>query len=341
MIGSLPHTDPEQAVRLILEHLPEAPIWPELPRRSFWEDMVHSHTDGLPCLVIDEQKQKMFVDTAGDCSVELAAFYEKALAAEQEGELDKFAVTGRYASALEPAAREIEKAGRFPVVKVQCIGPISFALGLDDSAGKPLYYDETFLDVLCRQVTLQSRWIARRFKGYADEQISFLDEPSLAAFGSSGYLGVLRETVVEKLSVAVAALKEEGAVVGVHVCGNTDWSMIIESGFDLLNYDAYGYGPSMLIYADELKELFERGGVLAWGIVPNSEELLKETVESLEKRFFSLVDDLASRGIDRELVLEQSMLTPACGLGTLKPEVAERAMDLLSALAEAVQTKVR
>ncbi len=342
MIGSLPHSDPERAVRLVLELLPEAPVLPELPRRSFKEDMVHAHSDGLPCLVVDEAAGKMWVDTARDGSDELAAFYERAFAAETSGDLDAFAIGPGYASALETARREfLARSEPFPAVKVQCIGPVSFQLGLKDDQDRALYYDETFQDVLGRQVALQARWLTRRFLPCGRELITFLDEPSLAAFGSSGYLGVLREDVVLRLGTAIEAVKSEGAIVGVHVCGNTDWPMIIEAGADILNYDAYGFGPSMLVYADEVGKHMARGGVLAWGIVPNNNMLHKESAASIEKRFFSLVDGLAERGVDRDLILRQSMLTPACGMGSLTPKDAELVMHMLSKLAASVQAKVR
>jgi hypothetical protein len=340
LIGSLPHSDPQAAVRLVLRHLSEAPIWPELPRRSFLEGMVHSHTGGLPCLVVDEEAERLYVDNLGDCAPELAAFYEKALAAEQGGDLAAFAVTREYASALEPAAGAMQ-GKKFSCVKTQCIGPVSFGLQLSDGRGKSLFYDETYRDVLTRQVALQSRWMIRRFSPFAETVIAFLDEPSLAAFGSSGYIAVSRDQVIEQLGRAVAALKSEGAAVGVHVCGNTDWPMIIEAGADILNYDAYEYGQSMLLYPKEVGSLLERGGVLAWGIVPNSVKVHQESAASLEERFFALVDGLAARGLDRGLILSQSMLTPACGLGPMSVGDAERVIGLLSQLAGSVQEKVR
>jgi len=338
----LPHVDPERAVRLVLDNFPQMPVLPELPRRSFLEDMVHAHSGGLPCLVVDHAAGKMWVDTVNDCSADLAAFYERALAAEQSGDLETFAIGPTYASAIETAWHEFSaRAEPYPAVKVQCIGPVSFQLGLKDSQDRALYYDETFQDVLGRQVALQARWLARLFRPCGRELVAFLDEPSLAAFGSSGYLGVMRENVVLRLGAAIEALKGENATVGVHVCGNTDWSMIIEAGADILNFDAYGFGPSMLVYADEIGEHLARGGIVAWGIVPNNHMLHAESAASIEKRFFSLVDGLCERGLDRDLVLRQSMLTPACGLSPLTLEDAELAIRLLSELATSVQDKIR
>lgn len=340
LIGSMPHTDPRTAVRLVMENLSEAPIWPELPRRSFLEGMVQSHTGGLPGLVVDEQARRLYIDTQNDNSAELAAFYEKALAAEQGGDLSAFAVAASHASALEPAA-EAMQGKRYPCVKTHCIGPVSFGLQLTDEQDKSLFYNETYRDVLTRQVILQSRWLIERFTAFGETVIAFLDEPSLAAFGSSSYIALSREQVIEQLGQAVAALKSDGAVVGVHVCGNTDWPMIVETGADILNYDAYEYGSSMLLYPQEVGSLLKRGGILAWGIVPNSEKVRSETAASLQKRFFSLVDGLAAKGIDRRLILQQSMLTPACGMGPMSVADSEKVIELLCELAGSVQGQVR
>lgn len=67
-VGSMPLTDPEQAVRLSLAYLFEAPIWPQLPRRSFHEHMDAQYSESMPGLIVDEAKGKIYVDTAGDLS---------------------------------------------------------------------------------------------------------------------------------------------------------------------------------------------------------------------------------------------------------------------------------
>lgn len=343
MIGSLPLDDPAEAVRLVMDHLTEAPIWPELPRRHFLEEMIAAHVEGLPGLVVDEAARRVWIDTQGErFAGEMTAFYERAMAAEESGDPSGFAVGARHASAFETAVRAFEAAGRrFAVVKTQCVGPVTMQLGLTDAGGKALYYDDAYQDVLIRQVTLRSRWAVRRLRPFAEAVVALLDEPTLAAFGSSAFLGVLREDVVARLGAVVRSVRSEGAVVGVHVCGNADWAMILDAGADLLSYDAYRFGETMTLYADRVGPHLESGGVLAWGIVPTSAAVRGETSESLETRFFGLVDALAARGIDRDLILRQSMLTPSCGLGPMAPDDARRALALLSSLAPSVQSKVR
>ena len=42
---------------------------------------------------------------------------------------------------------------------------------------------------------------------------------------------------------------------GVHCCGNTDWSILLKTKMDILNFDAYAYAQSVALYPDEIKKL--------------------------------------------------------------------------------------
>ena len=54
--------------------------------------------------------------------------------------------------------------------------------------------------------------------------ICFIDEPILSAFGCSTYVSVQRDDVVAKLREVIEAVHAEGALAGVHCCGNTEWT---------------------------------------------------------------------------------------------------------------------
>lgn len=54
-IGSLPHTDAEEAVDLVLKYCPQVPFWPQLPRRDAREGMIAQFSEGLPCLELAAQ----------------------------------------------------------------------------------------------------------------------------------------------------------------------------------------------------------------------------------------------------------------------------------------------
>ena len=78
-IGSLPHADARKAVDVVLASIPDAPIWPQLPANGINEQMEVQYSEGIPRVVIDRDKERMYIDTSGDPSLELADFYEKFL----------------------------------------------------------------------------------------------------------------------------------------------------------------------------------------------------------------------------------------------------------------------
>jgi hypothetical protein len=116
-------------------------------------------------------------------------------------------------------------------------------------------------------------------------------------------------------------------LTGVHCCGNTDWSLLLSTHLDILSFDAYGYLETLALYPKELTKFLERGGVLAWGIVPTSEDILREDFQSLVRRFKKGVGTLIEKGIDPNL-LQEPILTPSCGTASLPIPLAERVCEV-------------
>jgi hypothetical protein len=51
-IGSMPHTNPDEACSIIMKYLPDIPFWPQLPGRSPRENMIIQFSEGFPGVVI-------------------------------------------------------------------------------------------------------------------------------------------------------------------------------------------------------------------------------------------------------------------------------------------------
>jgi len=157
--------------------------------------------------------------------------------------------------------------------------------------------------------------------------VMFFDEPYLVSVGSA-LINVSREQLIRDIK---ECLEGSGAdLTGVHCCGNTDWSILFETGVDIVNFDAFDYLDRFIAYGEEIKEHIQRGGMIAWGVVPNDERVFDGTGEMLAGIVESAFDILESRGIDRLALANQSMITPACGLGSASVEVAERVLYLLA-----------
>jgi hypothetical protein len=152
-------------------------------------------------------------------------------------------------------------------------------------------------------------------------------------------VSVTRADVIERLGEVIEAVHAEGALAGVHCCGNTEWPLVMDAGADIVNFDAFDYGETMLLYPAAVKRHIEAGKALAFGIVPtNSAKVREQTAETLVAKFSSLVERLAqATGLDRETILRQALITPACGTGSLPVADAELVFTLLRQTSEALR----
>jgi hypothetical protein len=154
---------------------------------------------------------------------------------------------------------------------------------------------------------------------------------------------VQREDAVGKLGEVVEAVHREEALAGVHCCGNTDWSLLVDAGVDIVNFDAYQYGETVALYPEHMKRhLIERQNALAWGVVPTSPAIRAESVATLVTQFEKVSGHLAQRtGIDLQTIVNQAFITPSCGTGSMSVPDAERVFKLLGETSQALREKYR
>jgi len=331
-IGSLPHKDPSTACDVILESIPEIPIWPQLPKMDFREEMEIQYSEGIPCVVLDEEKRRMYFDTSRDATNDLEKFYENYMAEN----LDYFKISALFSRGIYEMERKLSEKNHpyLKYFKNQVTGPITAGLGRVDENKRAIYYNEMFRDVIVKATEMKARWLLRKFKFLGCDQICFIDEPILSAFGSYTYVSVLRADILKYLNDVIESIHKEKALAGIHCCGNTEWTILVDAGVDIISFDAYQYGETIGYYPEQIKDFLEKGGSLAWGIVPTSEKINQETSESLVKKLKEVVKNLANKGIDQNLIWEQCLITPSCGTGSLAVELSEKIFHQLSAVSK-------
>jgi hypothetical protein len=185
-------------------------------------------------------------------------------------------------------------------------------------------------------------WQITRLTPFGLPVMIFLDEPSLVGFGSQTFLTVSREDVIGDINEVTAAIHAQGGLAGVHCEENTDWSLLMETDLDILDFDAYDHMQVITLYPAELRAFLERGGCLGWGMVPtlDREAAATETLPSLLARFEEGVQRLADKGLDRQLLLRRALITPSCGAGGVLTEpLAERVLRLLQALSATLRER--
>ena len=342
-IGSLPFTDAQPALALIGDHLPKIPHWPQLPQRGSGEHFVHQFLQPLidhGLLRVDEGRR--FFDTDKHTLPErLTAFYESCLEAESGDALHigHFMPPGDSAAGLY-AFLEHLTAGTFPptdYVKGQIVGPLTVGLTVNDHQGRPAYYHDELRDVLVRTLAVAAHGQASALQQSGKQAIIFVDDPAISAWGSRLHLALDRDAIRKDLDAIFSAIRSAGAISGLHACQAIDWSIALSTSVQILSVDAYRYGGSLKPHVKALRGFMEAGGVIAWGIVPTLDDPFSVTVEALFKRLNELWRQLFDEEPQREILVRQSLITPACGLGLLSRSRAERIYRLTDHLSQRIR----
>jgi methionine synthase II (cobalamin-independent) len=329
-IGSLPHNDPKEACQLIWDLMPEIPFWPQLPKRSPLENMYYQYAENMPGFIakkeggfyIDEGKEGFYK--------ELETFYQAFIS----HDLEYFRISKKYASGLYHWLEGKEHLKFACGIKGQITGPVSFGLQVTQQDKRSILYNDTLKDVMTKQLLGKAQWQVALMKQIHPNPIIFLDEPYLSAFGSA-FTSIDRDTV---MALFREFFSTADSLTGIHCCGNTDWSLILDSKPDILSFDTYSYGDSLFLYEESLTRFLKQGGIIAWGIVPTNEsDIIKETAESLIARLEKAWEKLSLIGFDEKTILAQSIITPACGLGSSPKQAAVKAFQLTKQISERIR----
>ncbi|MFA5276207.1 MAG: hypothetical protein WC417_04880 [Candidatus Omnitrophota bacterium] len=326
-VGSLPHKNPEQALDLIFKYLPAIPFWPQLPKLDKREGMVSQFLEKFPVL------------PANDGEAELEAFYEKIA----YRDIEYFKISRDYAAGLYAFKDRLKNnpalLKNIKFIKCQVTGPFTAAASTKNKNGDSYLNDPVFLQVFIEGLKAKALWQFDFFKEFNKPVIMFIDEPYLSAFGSA-FTPVNRDDIIRGLSTLAAGIKSEANLIGLHCCGNTDWSIFTDvPGIDIINFDAFDFWGRFVLYADSLAHFLKRGGFICWGIVPTKEYSGSITPDLLLKRIEDGVEALSKKGLSRELLYSQMLLSPACGLGSLDIGKSERILKVLTGTSEILRKK--
>ena len=327
-IGTMPQTDPKEACSLVARYLPALPAWPQLPKRSRLENMYVQFSEGFPGLVLEGDK--IHVERTAEFDSQLEQLYT----ASSENSPDNYGISAEYAAGLHAFVALKERHPK--MVKGQITGPVSWGLCVTGREQRGILYDDLLAEALAKFLRLKVMWQERFLRQISPDTIIFVDEPYLTSLGTA-FVAIPNEQVTTLLEEVFSGIK---GLKGVHCCGSTDWSLLLKSSTDILSFDTYNYADSLSCYPAEVKAFLERGGSIAWGIVPNEEETLAgESIASLHDRLGEAMAQFTRESIPFKQLVAQGLLTPSCTLASLSPEAAIRALELLTELSAKVRRK--
>lgn len=325
----MPHTVATQALNLILKYFSdELPYWPQLPKRTKYENMYIQFSEGFPGIRINQNIKVVQNENFAD---EVEGLYNDFL----ENKFTNYSISTDYASGLH-ILREASLSN-LPLIKGQITGPISWGLSVVDETGRGILYNDLLSELATKFLCLKTMWQENYLQNIAKTTIIFIDEPYLASLGSA--FVSIPDTKVQELITEV--LSHIYGIRGIHCCGATNWSLLLNCPINILSFDAYNYADSLSCYENDVIAFLEKGGNIAWGIVPNEpDQLVKETASSLIDRLGEAISPYTFKGIGYRQILEQSIITPSCGLQNIELNVIEELFELLKQVSQKLKAKL-
>jgi len=323
----MPHKDVESALDLALTM--DIPFWPQLPHVSYTEDMYVQAAEHFPGILLDMENRTLRFSME-----KFILEFEETMAHFDEPEY--FDISKEY-SVVYHRFLEMDFSDR-PAIRGQLEGPISFGLNVVDQDKKPILFDDTIrpfmFEFMSRRINVQ----LERLKKLNSNAFMFVDEPGLQFLFSalSGYDSTKAKNEMEEFFAMIQRPR------GVHLCGNPDWDFLLGLDLDILSLDIYQNGEVFSSYSESINKFLDRGGVIAWGIVPtNFEPFEIENINTLEARLTEVWNLLANKGIDREFLLSRSLISPAtcCLVNPDGEKTVEKAFRVVKELSHRLQDK--
>ncbi|MEA1921399.1 MAG: hypothetical protein U9N63_01965 [Pseudomonadota bacterium] len=325
----MPHTDIDEALKLALSL--DIPFWPQLPLYNYYEDMYVQAAEHFPGIILDMEKQtlRFSTDKFIDELEETLSHFE---------EPEYFDVSPQY-SAVYHKFLELDLKDR-PAIRGQLEGPISFGFFIKNENDRPILFDDTVRPFLFEFMSKRVNIQLARLKKRNPNAFMFIDEPGLQFLFSamSGYSDVLAREEINNLFSMIDRPR------GIHLCGNPDWDFLLGFDMDIVSIDLYTNAKVLPLYKKSIINFIKRGGTIVWGIVPtNIEPFNKETHESLIKLLESTWQGLYDEGLDRDLLLSRSLLSPAtcCLINPDKQKTVNLAFASLIQLSETLRDKYK
>lgn len=327
-IGSLPYEDVISSCERILKVCPFMPFWPQMVRLSSQEGMLIQFLEGFDFIKTDPKGALKIVDSKERDSA-LASFYEKVFSLA----LTPFAISEERAQGLYTLLRllgETRKAERDNYIKGQVVGPFTLGLAAKDHQGQSSLADPEIWEAIITGITKKILWQVNLLEGTGRKVVIFMDEPSLSGYGSA-FSTITEAQLIESFSRLINDVKaQRDVLLGIHCCGNTDWGLLLRSGIDIISLDSFGFSEKFFLYSKDIKKFLENKGMIAWGYVPTSEDLLSIPKEEIKRRLIDCLHNVMQLGFDISTILDRSIFTPSCGMGSMSIEAANMVFEVLS-----------
>ncbi|MGD2184916.1 MAG: hypothetical protein PVI71_02260 [Desulfobacterales bacterium] len=341
-IGSIPESDAQKAIGFVNKFIRDIPFWPQLPNRCTGENMIIQYAHCLPFVKIDRENNRLYVNEDVDWGTSLAELYDNI----ENERYETFALTNKDAAGFYRFLDNYRHEKKIPITKGHVTGTLTLAVSIDDIAEKDykrpkrIVHNETIMEILPDAVGMMGAWQVRKLSNIAEKIIVFIDEPALSDYGSEFHPvrqqpNRLKGFINQTVNRIKKAATNESVYVGMHCCGDSTWEHWLDTDLDIMNFDCFSHWQHFYNRKEGIKDFINAGKVLAFGIVPTAKEKFENcTKEVLWNMLKRQIKDLVDLGIDEDRLIEQSMITPACGFGSEDLQICEKGFEMLMQVSE-------
>jgi hypothetical protein len=299
-IGSLPLTSLTGAVQAIAECSPEIPFWPQLPRLSPREGVIGQGLGILGDRIEARQEGYGYQVKDGRLDSVLEILHHST------GELSPDHAAG-FGPFLEALSAGLFKSAA--AVKGQIEGPITLSAYLF-YRGKPFLSDPALFAAIAFHVSQTICWQVDRLKSAGLPVLLFVDEPALCLEAPAK--AVTEEQRLSALAATLNDARVRGAFAGLHCCAARPFARMCRAKPDILSFDAHE-GLELFFADADARSFVDRGGVVAYGMIPTSASMNTLDPASIFVRWLKA----ATLAGNPQRLAQGAMITATCGLGLL------------------------
>ncbi len=321
----MPHTDVDRALDVALSM--DVPYWPQLPNSNYYEDMYVQAAEHFPGILLDVDQRTI--------RFSMDRFIQELEEAMMHFDDPAYFDISETYSAVYHRFLSMDLSS-CPAIRGQLEGPVSFGFNVLDQDERPILFDDTvrpfMLEFMAKRINVQLQRLKRR----NPNAFMFVDEPGLQFLFSamSGYGDIKAKGDLDQFFSIVDRPR------GIHLCGNPDWDFLLGLDLDVLSLDIYTNAEIFASYGPSIGRFIDKGGIIVWGIVPTGFELFEqEQVASLIERIENVWNTLARKGIDKQLLIQRSLLSPAtcCLVNPDKEKTVERAFKVVKRISQTLR----
>jgi hypothetical protein len=297
-MGIMPHRDVDRALELALSL--DIPFWPQLPNMSIYEDMYVQASQNFPGVSVDFDRERLVFNTAR-FGQELDDYFIKMEHPET------FMLTEEYSRVfLRFLSAGLQD---YRAIRGQVIGPVSFGFKVLDEQLKPIIYNDAvravLFDFIQKKANIQYQQLNKR----NSNAFVWLDEPGLG-YAFSAFSGYNEQHAKEDYRDFLDGLQSPK---GVHLCADVNLPYLLELGVEILSFDAYQIEFMPKEYASAVAGFLNRGGVIAWGIIPTESTTLgaqtPDALAAILSDYWKVIGQ--NTGLAVNQIAEQALVAPA------------------------------